>query len=62
MDKFKSRKFWMAVVSALLVIANEGLGLNLDTEVVLAFAGIVMTYIFAEAKVDAERAKQESKE
>jgi hypothetical protein len=29
MNKIKSRKFWMAVVGALLVVLNDGLGLNL---------------------------------
>ena len=55
--KLKSRKFWMAVISALLVITNDGLGLGLDKEAILAFAGIVMTYIFGQAHVDAQREK-----
>lgn len=53
-SKFKSRKFWMAAVGAALVIANQGLDLNIDSETVLAFAGIVMSYIFGEAYVDAK--------
>lgn len=53
--KLKSRKFWLAVVSALLVIANDGLDLGIDSETVLAFAGIVIGYIFGEAYVDAKK-------
>jgi uncharacterized membrane protein len=55
MNKFKSRKFWMAVVSGLLVIANEGLDLGLPTETIVALAALVLGWIFAEAIVDANR-------
>ncbi len=54
-QKLGSRKFWMAVVSALLVVANEGLDLKLDGQTILAFAGIVITYILGEAAVDIKR-------
>lgn len=53
--KLKSRKFWMAVVSAALIIANEGLGMNIPEDTVLAFAAIVIGYIFGESYVDAHR-------
>lgn len=59
MRKFKSRKFWMAVISALLVILNEGLDLGIDEQTVLAFAGIIMSFIFGEAYVDGKRAEKE---
>ena len=45
----------MAIVSALLIVLNEGLGLNVDSEVVLAFAGIVASYIIGQAHVDAKK-------
>ena len=54
-SKFKSRKFWMAVISAVLVILNEGLGHRINTDTVLAFAGIVMSYIFGQAIVDSKK-------
>lgn len=57
MEKLRSRKFWMAVVSALLVVLNDGLGLGIDAETVLAFAGIVLGYIFGEAYADAHRGR-----
>ena len=56
-QKFKSRKFWMAVVSAILVILNEGLDLGIDQDTVLTFAGLVATWILGESVVDATRAK-----
>jgi len=57
MQKFKSRKFWMAVVTAILVVLNDGLDLGVDSETVLAFAGIVATWIIGESAVDATRKK-----
>src|SRR5690606_555114 len=51
-SKFKSRKFWMAVVTAVLVVLNDGLNLGIDSETVLAFAGIVATFIIGESAVD----------
>lgn len=42
----------MAVVSAALIIANEGLGLNLPKDTILAFAAVVIGYIFAEGAKD----------
>lgn len=58
-EKFKSRKFWMAVVTAILVILNDGLDLGIDSETVLAFAGIVATFIIGESAIDASRVKKE---
>lgn len=52
MHKFKSRKFWMAVVAGLLVIANEGLGLDLPTESIMTVAAVVIGYILGEAYID----------
>lgn len=50
-DSFKSAKFWMAVVSAFLVVANEGLGLNIPSDVVLAFAALIISYILGDSAV-----------
>ncbi|MEF3306693.1 hypothetical protein [Paenibacillus sp. GYB003] len=58
MSKFKSRKFWMAIISAILVVLNDGLDLGIDNNTVLAFAGIVMSFVFGEAYVDAKRVKK----
>lgn len=62
MKKFTSRKFWLAVISGLLVIANDGLGLGIDEQTVLAFAGIVMSFIFGEAYVDGKRKEGDNAE
>jgi len=56
MNKFKSRKFWMAVVAAVVAVANEGLGLNIPSEAVMTTAGVVVAYILGEAYVDGKKA------
>ena len=55
MKKFKSRKFWMAVAAALLVIANEGLDLNLPEDAIMSVVAVVLGYIFGEAYVDGKK-------
>ncbi len=55
MEKFKSRKFWMAVVTGCLLVANEGLDLNLPSEAVMTVAGVAIAYILGESHVDANR-------
>jgi len=62
MSKFKSRKFILAVVSAVLIVLNDGLDLGIDSDTVLAFAGIVAVWITGESVVDAKRAGGASNE
>lgn len=54
-NKFKSRKFWMAVIVGLLTIANDGLGLGLPEEAIMTVAATVIAYILGESYVDANR-------
>lgn len=56
MDKLRSRKFWLAVVAALIAVANDGLGLNLPREAIMTVATVVIAYILGEGAVDAARA------
>ncbi len=56
-SKLKSRKLWIAVVTALLVVVNEGLGFNIPREPILVVAGIVISYIIGQSAVDAVAAK-----
>ncbi len=55
MDKLKSRKFWMAVISAALIIMNEGLGWKIPAETVMAFAAVVLGYLFSQGYVDGKQ-------
>lgn len=55
LEKIKSRKFIISVVSAVLVLLNQGLGYELPTETVLGFAGIVISYVLGQSYVDAQK-------
>lgn len=57
MSKFKSRKFILAIVGAILIILNEGLDMGIDSETVLAFAGLLAVWISGESYVDGKRAE-----
>lgn len=56
-NKLKSRKFWVAVTSAVLIIANEGLGLNLPQEAITGVVAIVISYILGQSYVDSKAQK-----
>lgn len=58
MDKFKSRKFWVSIVTALLVIANKGLDLGLPEESIMTIAGLAITYILGQSVVDSAGKKK----
>jgi len=49
----------MAVAAALLVIANEGLDLNLPEDAIMSVVAVVLGYIFGEAYVDGKKVSKE---
>ena len=49
-----SRKFWLAVVTAVTMILADNVGIELDPEVVVAIILPVVAYILGEAYVDAK--------
>lgn len=53
MKKLKSRKFWVAVASALFIILTEGLGINVEPIAYWSLIGVAIAYICGEAYVDA---------
>lgn len=58
-QQLKSRKFILAVVTALLVIANEGLNLNIPEDAIMKVVQIVLVYIGVEGTADVvSRAKK----
>lgn len=61
MKKFTSRKFILAVTGAILIVLNDGLDLGIDSETVIAFAGLLATWIVGESAVDAKRAGGKNK-
>lgn len=59
LDKLKSRKFWVTVVTGLLVAANDQLGL-MPPDSLLTLVGLVAAYILGQSAVDAVAAKPPS--
>ena len=57
MEKLKSRKFWMAIATAILLVLREGLGWDIPTDTVMGFVAVVLGWIFAEAYVDGKHAE-----
>jgi len=57
--KLTSRKFWVAVASAVFIILTEGLGWNVDKDLYWKVVALALGYIFGEAAVDIARAKKE---
>ena len=53
-NKLKSRKFLMAVAAAILVIVNDGLGLNLPKESITSIVSVVISYILGQSYVDSK--------
>ena len=53
MKKLKSRKFWVAVASALFIILTDGLDISVPSETYFAVVAMAAVYIFGEAYVDA---------
>lgn len=53
-----TRRFWVAMVSAGLVVVNEGLGLNVPQEAVMPFAGIVISLLLGDAYIQGKHLSQ----
>ncbi len=58
-QKLTSRKFWVAVATAIFIVLNEGLGFDIDQELYWKLVALALGYIFGEAAVDIARAKQQ---
>lgn len=56
-QKLTSRKFWVAVATAIFIVLSEGLGLNIDQDLYWKIVTLALGYIFGEAAVDIARAK-----
>ena len=54
-SKLKSRKFWIAVAGAIILVLTEGLGVDIPREAILSFIGILIAYILGEAYVDSRK-------
>jgi len=56
-QKLTSRKFWVAVATAVFIILSEGFGWNIDEDLYWKLITIALGYIFGEAAADIARAK-----
>jgi len=56
-QKLASRKFWVAVATAVFIILSEGFGWNIDEDLYWKLITIALGYIFGEAAADIARAK-----
>ena len=57
-DKFKSRKFWLALVGALLPIVAQALTSDVAVaEAVTLSVGVLVAYIFGQGYVDGKLAE-----
>lgn len=43
-EGIKTSEFWLVVTGAVITIANDGLGLGLDRETIMAFAAMIAGY------------------
>ncbi len=49
-----SRKFWIAIITALTMILADNFGLKIDPEVIVAIILPVVAYILGESYIDAK--------
>lgn len=59
-QKLMSRKFWVAVATAIFIILSEGLGFDIDKDLYWKIVALALGYVFGEAAVDIARAKTNS--
>jgi len=57
MKKFLSRKFLLALISSIVILLNDGLGLKLPSQEISYIAGIVIAYIVGESAIDTFKKK-----
>ena len=55
MGKLKSRKFWMAIIGAVIMLVNGCTELNLNATEIVAILVPIIGYILGEAWVDSRR-------
>jgi len=55
--KFKDPKFWLALLSAILVAINEAFGWNLPIEIILTVISFILSILFGKDFIQAKKAK-----
>ena len=59
-QKLTSRKFWVAVATAVFIVLTQGLGFDVDKDLYWKLVALALGYVFGEAAVDIARAKTNS--
>lgn len=54
-DKLKSRKFWVTIFAAILLVLTDGLGVDIDPATYWSVVSIVSAYVVGQSIVDAKR-------
>jgi len=54
-NKFKSRKLWAFIVTALVIVANYAFTLNIPVQALLYLVGLTASYILGQGYVDAKQ-------
>ncbi len=55
--RLRSRKFWLAVITPLVIIVTRALGLELEQDAIVAISAVISAYILGEAYVDSRKIK-----
>jgi len=58
-DRLRSRKFWLAVASALIVFCNKAFDWGLNEKEILAVVGSLLSFVLVEGAVDYKRASND---
>lgn len=60
-ERLKSRKFWITVVTGLVVTLNDALGIGLDEDTITQVVTVVAAYVVGQGVVDATISNSEAK-
>ena len=52
LEKFKSRKFWVTFAVLVVILFGNLLGLDIDTDRIIAAAEVVSVYLLGQSYVD----------
>lgn len=55
LDKLKSRKFWVTLITANVLMFSDALGLNLTADQIYGLIAIVAPYLLAQGYVDGKK-------
>jgi hypothetical protein len=50
----KTTEFWLVVIGAAVTVANDGLGLGLERDTIMAFAAMVASYVGGRSYIKAK--------